>query len=189
MNNESIRTQNLQNTSENENNEIQEIVDVVAEESNLRTQNEIRNYLITLYDISVPIAFNAETLNTIGTIVRNKVVRNVKFVLHEHTSGLSREGIERSRNYPSFWKPDLTNNRSIQSDIFSEFPDMADATLQYQVQAWIGMRDKVLQSIRSHRSTTQSSIQVSIVNGKFQIVMGRIRHQNTQYIYLIFYYL
>ena len=159
-------TDNDESDECNEINNIGDIVDVITQESNLKTQDEVRVYLVGLYDQLTPMKFNNETMSTIGTIVRNKIVRNVKFIEHEHTSGLSREGICRARSYPSFWKPDLTIQHSIQSDIFNEFPDMADATLQYKAQAWIGMRDKVLNAIRSHCNTVQTAIQMSIVDGK-----------------------
>ena len=140
--------------------------DIATYESTLETADEKRVYLIRLYETVQGTTFNTETLQTIGAIVRNKIVRNVKFLDNEHISGLSNEGIERIRRYPSFWKPDLTKQVSIPMDIFAEFPDMATSTLHEKAQAWIGMRDKVIQSIRSHRNAIQTAIQNSIVEGR-----------------------
>ena len=138
---------NEEQVQDRDENDIDDIVDTITQESELTTQDDIRAYLINLYDTLTPMKFNNETLLTIGTVVRNKIVKNVKFIEHEHTSGLSREGIIRARSYPSFWKPDLSVQHCLQTDILNEFPDMADATLAYKAQAWVGMRDKVLQSI------------------------------------------
>ena len=134
-------------------------------ESGLSTHQQKRSYLIQLYDTVEAISFSKETLNNIATVVRTTVVRNVKFVQDENTCGLSKEAIEKIRKYPSFWKPDLTKERSLQMDIINEFPDMSNGTLYYKVQAWKGMREKVINAIRSHRNNSQTLIQNHIVSG------------------------
>ena len=116
-------------------------------ESGLSTHQQKQSYLIQLYDTVEAISFSKETLNNIATVVRTTVVRNVKFVQDENTCGLSKEAIEKIRKYPSFWKPDLTKERSLQMDIINEFPDMSNGTLYYKVQAWKGMREKVINAI------------------------------------------
>lgn len=83
-----------------------------------------------------------------------------------HTSGLSKDAIEETRKYPSFWKPDLTISQSMYNDILSEFPQLKRATLSTKVAAWMGMREKVKQSVRGHRNAVQTSIQNNIVAGK-----------------------
>ena len=139
------------------------IVDI---ERKLLSHDEKRSYLIQLYDSVEARSFSKETLSNIGTIVRTKIVRNVKFIQDENTCGLSKEAIEKIRKYPSYWKPDLTKETSLQMDIFNEFPDMTNGTLYDKVQAWKGMREKVIHSIRAHRNATQTQIQSSILSGK-----------------------
>ena len=135
-------------------------------ESQLSTHDQKRSYMIQLYDTVEAIIFSKETLSSIASVVRTTVVRNVKFVQDENTCGLSKDTIEKIRRYPSFWKPDLTKERSLQMDIINEFPDMSNGTLYYKVQAWKGMREKVIQTIRAHRNCIQTLIQNSIVTGK-----------------------
>ena len=135
-------------------------------ESGLTTYEKKRSYLIQLYDNVEAIQFSNETLSNIATMVRTTIVRNVKFVQDENTCGLSKEAIEKIRKYPSFWKPDLTKERSLQMDIINEFPDMSNGTLYYKVQAWKGMREKVINAIRSHRNCSQTQIQNNIVSGE-----------------------
>jgi len=107
-------------------------------------------------------------LDNIGKLVRTNIVRNIKFVQNEHTSGLSKEAIDNARQFPSFWKPDLTIAHSIQADIFNHFPNLCNGTLKEKVRAWLGIRDKVMNSIRGHRNATQTAIQNSIVEGKIR---------------------
>ena len=133
------------------------------------TKNEIDNYLIQLYQTLSAENYNNETLSTISSIVRNNVVRKVKFIDNEQTSGLTREAIEESRRYPSFWKPDLTLQQSIQNDIMNQFPALKKATLHKKVQAWMGMREKVREAIRGHRNQVHTAIQSSIVSGKLKL--------------------
>jgi len=116
-------------------------------ESELYTYEQKKSYMIQLYDTVEAIMFSRETLSSIATVVRTTIVRNVKFVQDENTCGLSKEAIEKIRRYPLFWKPDLTKERSLQMDIINEFPDMSNGTLYYKVQAWKGMREKVILTI------------------------------------------
>ena len=128
-----------------------------------------KNFLIHLYNNSNPRNLGKETLDDIGRIVRNIVVRNVKFIRDENNSGLTKEAIESLRKFPSFWKPDLTTEHSLQNDIFKQFPDLNNGSLESKVEYWLGMREKVLTSIRGHRNATQTSIQSSIVEGMLYI--------------------
>ena len=129
-------------------------------------KNEIDAYLINLYQTLEAEKYNMETLSTVSGIVRNNIVRKVKFIDNEQTTGLSREAVEESRKYPSFWKPDLSLQKSIQNDIMNEFPLLRKATLHKKVQAWMGMREKVKEAIRGHRNHVNTAIQNSIVTGK-----------------------
>ena len=188
MNNSTNNTNNDEDVDENvdvdegeiEVGDVDKIIDIINRESKLETEDDKRIYLIGLYDMCNPIKYNKETLDSIGSIVRNKLVRNIKFIDNEHTSGLSKEGIAKARSYPSFWKPDLTRNRSLQNDIFKEFPNLSEATLFEKVEAWMGMRYKVIHAIRSHRNATQTSIQISVVEGKllsfemFVLILSKI---------------
>ena len=135
-------------------------------EQGLITDDERKLYLLSLYDSIPAHEFSKETLSGICTHVRNNIVRNVKFIENENTCGLSKSAIERIRNFPSFWKPDLTRHQSLQVDIFKEFPDMINGTLYDKVQSWKGIRENVLKSIRGHRNATHTSIQYSVVEGK-----------------------
>ena len=73
------------------------------------------------------------------------------------------------RRFPSFWKPDLTKEHSLQNDIFSQFPDIKNGLLESKVEYWLGMREKVLNSIRGHCNATQTSIQSCVVEGMLSI--------------------
>ena len=83
---------------------------------------------------------------------------NIKFIENDNICGLSKEAVERIRKFPSFWKPDLTKQYSLQMDLFNECLDMTNGTLYDKVQAWKGMRDKVIQSICAHRNTVLTQI-------------------------------
>ena len=130
---------------------------------------ERRNYIISLYENKRKRVFNIETLNTISSIVRNNVVKKVKFIDNEQTSGMSKEAKEETKNFPSFWKPDLSSTRSLQNDIFHEFPELSSGTLDTKVRAWMGMRDKVRNAIQGHRNVVHTAIQTDIVEGMFGV--------------------
>ena len=131
--------------------------------------DEKREKLILWYGTKQELKMNKETLDSVGRFVRKSIVRNIKFIENEQTSGLSKEAIDNIRRFPSFWRPDLTRERSIQNDIFNEFPEFSKATLFKKVCIWMGIREKVIQSICSHRNTTQTAIQTSIVGGEFNV--------------------
>ena len=130
------------------------------------TDEEKRVYLIKLYNKTKHVELPKEYLDDIGKQVRTNIVRNIKFVPDEHTSGLTKNAIEDSRKFPSFWQPDLTVRNSLQNDCFSVFENMSNAPLKEKVQAWIGMRMEVVKSIRMHRNNTRNALQKSIVEGK-----------------------
>ena len=140
------------------------------------TKEEKDTYLIELYNKSTPTKYNSETLSNVSTMVRNSVVKKLKFIDNEHTSGLSKEAIEETRKYPSFWKPDLTITQSMFNDILSEFPQLKKATLSTKVSAWMGMREKVRQAVRGHRNAVQTAIQNIIVDGKNYFLSLIIRY-------------
>ena len=127
---------------------------------------EKRQYMIKLYATLKYKQLNKETLDEIGKIVRTKIVRKIKFVPDEHTSGLTKSAIENSRKFPSFWQPDLTVTNSLQNDCFQNFPSISNGTLKKKVLVWIAMREKVIESIRSHRNSTQTALQRNIVEGE-----------------------
>ena len=132
--------------------------------------DEKREKLILWYSTKQELKMNKETLDSVGRFVRKSIVQNIKFIENEQTSGLSKEAIDNIRRFPSFWRPDLTTERSIQNDIFNEFPEFSQATLFKKVRIWMGLREKVIQSIRSHRNTTQTAIQTSIVGGELNMI-------------------
>ena len=141
------------------------MADVLQKESNF-TESERDAYMMELYNTVQPTQYNPETLTNISTIVRNIVVKKVKFIDNEHTAGLSKEAIEATKKYPSFWQPNLSVKRSMYNDIMREFPFLINATLVTKVGAWMGMRKRVHQAIRGHRNAVQTSIQREIVLGK-----------------------
>ena len=151
------------NSVENES-EVNSVSTLLSEESNMTTEQKKR-YMINLYQTVSPTQYNNETLSTVATIVRTDIVRKVKFIGIEHTNGLSREAVEETRRYPSFWRPDVTEEISLQHDIFKEFPDLQNGSIRSRVKAWMGMREKVRLVIRSHRNTVQTAIQQNIVEG------------------------
>ena len=122
--------------------------------------------LVQLYNYVKPMNILKETMETIGRIVRYHVVRNVKFIPDEHTTGLSRDAINAVRKFPSFWNPDLTIKKSIQWEIFNKIEEYEKGTMLKQVRSWLGMRENVLQYIRNHRNVTNTNIQRSVVEGK-----------------------
>ena len=130
------------------------------------TDAEKRTYMIKLYNTLKFKGMSKEMLNDVGKQVRTNIVRHIKFVPDEHTSGLTRGAIENSRKFPSFWQPDLTIENSLQNDCFDMFTHIATGTLKKKVQAWIDMRSEVVKSIRMHRNNTRNAVQKSVVEGK-----------------------
>ena len=126
-----------------------------------------RRHLIETYQTCEPYPYNKETLASIGKIVRQVLVKKVKFIEHEHTSGMSRQMIDKTRIFPSFWQPDLTQQNNIQSDLFREFEELQRSSLKTKAIAWMGMRRKVLKSIREHRNTVCTAIQQDMIAGKY----------------------
>lgn len=135
------------------------------EEENAMDRDSKRRLLIQVYQTCEPFPYNRETLTSIGKTVRRVIVRKVKFIENEHTSGMTKEMIENTRKFPSFWQPDLTCTNTIQSDLFEEREELRNATLKVKAIAWMGMRTKVMSSIRQHRSAVCTSIQSEMLDG------------------------
>jgi hypothetical protein len=133
----------------------------------LENVEENQKKLVQIYNTGEPWLLNKETLNNIGKYVRNVIVKKIKFIEGENTTGLSKEAAERTKRFPSFWQPDLTKLNSVQRDIFREYPEFDKQSLEVQARAWMGMRTKVKKEIRAHRNNVQSHIQRGIIAGKF----------------------
>ena len=123
--------------------------------------------MIKLYNNTKCETLPKEYLEDVAKQVRKHIVRNIKFVPDEHTSGLTRGAIENSRRFPSFWQADLTIENSLQNDCFDMFTNIANGSLKKKVQAWIDMRMEVVKSIRMHRNNTRNAVQKSIVEGTY----------------------
>ena len=137
-------------------------------EQQLGTIDEKRLYLMSLYDNIPPKEINKETMDLIGKFVRQNIVRNIKFVQNENICGLSQGAIDGTKTFPSYWKPDLTQEQSLQMDIFKEFPDIDNGTLYDKVQVWKKINNMVLKWIRQHRNSSQTAIQSCVVEGKYK---------------------
>ena len=97
------------------------------------SDREKREYMIKLYSTLKCEQLNKETLDDIGKVVRTKIVRKIKFIPDEHTSGLTKSAIKNSRKFPSFWQPDLTISHSLQNNCFENFPTVSNGTLRKKV--------------------------------------------------------
>ena len=129
------------------------------------TDEDKRIYLMGIYSGQMGDYLTKETLNEIGKHVRTQVVRKIKFIPFETISGLTKEAIENTRKFPSFWQPDLTVQNTVQNDIFALYPTLANGDLRTKAFAWMGMRQKVIESIRMHQNNTKNTIQKNVVEG------------------------
>ena len=126
-----------------------------------------RDLLIRSYAILTPKSFNTESLNTIRLIVNRDIVSSVKFVRHEHVDGKTKQLKDRTKQFPSFWQPDLRKDNTMYTDILNQVGNLNNAKLQTKVMYWLGIREKVLETIRSYRSNTLTKLKKDIVEGKF----------------------
>ena len=80
-------------------------------EATLSTPDQTQIYLVDLYKKLSPRKHTKEIIDKIGRLIQKSIVRNITFIDNENTCGLSKEAINKTCNYPSFWKPDLTKKR------------------------------------------------------------------------------
>jgi len=130
-------------------------------------EDQKKDLLIRSYAILSPKIFNQESLNTIRLIVNREIVSSVKFVKHEHVDGKTKMLRDKAKQFPSFWQPDLRQKKSMYNDILNQVGNLNHASLQHKVMYWLGIRDKVLETIRSHRSNTLTKLKKDIVEGKY----------------------
>ena len=137
----------------------------LIEKEKLMDVDAKRRLLIHYYQTCEPSCYNKETLAFIGKTVKRVIVRKVKFIQNEHTCGMTKKMVETTRKFPSFWQPDLTNSNTIQADLFREMEDLSESSLRTKVMAWMGMRSKVMSSIRQHRGVVSTAIQSDVLDG------------------------
>ena len=139
---------------------------LLREDEVTMNEDQKKDLLIRSYAILSPKVFNQESLNTIRLIVNREIVSSVKFVRHEHVDGKSKKLKDITKQFPSFWQPDLRVQRSMYNDILNSVGNLNDASFQQKAMYWMGIRDKVLETIRSHRSNTLTKLKRDIVEGK-----------------------
>ena len=142
-------------------------IELLNEDEVNMNEDQKKDLLIRSYAILSPKVFNQESLNTIRMIVNREIVSSVKFVKHEHVDGKSKQLREKAKQFPSFWQPDLRIKNSMYNDILNQVGNLNHASLQQKVMYWLGIRDKVLETIRSHRSNTLTKLKNDIVEGKY----------------------
>jgi hypothetical protein len=98
------------------------------------------------------------------------------------------------RDFPSFWRPDFSRKEGcrLQDELFSRFGNLVDANLVVKCQYWMCYRNKVLETIRIHRSTTATSMRLKVIEGKFIfdnsntfIIIYLKFEQNKRYLYFL----
>ena len=104
-------------------------------------------------------------------IVNRDIVSSVKFVRHEHVDGKTKQLKDRTKQFPSFWQPDLRKDNTMYTDILNQVGNLNNAKLQTKVMYWLGIREKVLETIRSYRSNTLTKLKKDIVEGKFLLLL------------------
>lgn len=165
LSNVSSRAGRMSSSSSGSRASLPSLAELSVEDENSLSDDQKRVLLINYYQTLAPCQFNKETLDDIGNKVRRLIVQKVKFISNENTCGLSREGIEKTKQFPSFWQQDLRLEKGIAYDLFQEFPDLKEAGMKDKAAAWMGMRQKVKDCIRAYRTTTQTSMQEEVVNG------------------------
>jgi hypothetical protein len=139
---------------------------LLREDEVTMNEEQKKDLLIRSYAILTPKVFQQESLNTIRLIVNRDIVSSVKFIRQEHVDGKSKLMKDKTKQFPSFWHPDLRQKKSMYNDILNSVGNLNNASLQYKVKYWMGIRDKVLETIRSHRSNTLTKIKKDIVEGE-----------------------
>ena len=144
---------------------------LLREDEVTMNEEQKRDLLIRSYAILTPKSFNAESLNTIRLIVNRDIVSSVKFVRNEHVDGRSKQLRDKTKQFPSFWQPDLRKDNTMYTDILKQVGNLNNEKLQTKVMYWLGIREKVLETIRSYRSNTLTKLKKDIVEGKFLLLL------------------
>ena len=121
--------------------------------------------MIKSYAKLKPMKFSKYSLRNVRDTVNNYIVPKVKFITGEHTDNISREQKETVKRYPSFWKPGLIKENTLQSDLLSKLC-AEDMFLQAKVRYWMGICHKVLDTIRTYTSSTSQRISLEAVKRK-----------------------
>ena len=104
-------------------------------------------------------------MDSVRCLVSRIIVPGVKFIKNEFIDGKSKRRKEKDRRFPSFWEPDLTVKVSLQREILDSMSVLKDSPLQEKARYWMGIRDKVLDTIRQYRNNTTNKIKKDAVEG------------------------
>ena len=123
------------------------------------------------YQYSDKITMNRESLQTVRRIVNQFIIPFHKFISGEHIDNYSTKAAEKLREFPSFWKPDFTQETKckLHNEIFTKVGGMTNLPLVVKVQYWMGLQSKVLQSIRDHRAQVGAQLQKKVVEVNFDM--------------------
>ena len=144
---------------------------LLREDEKTMDEEQKKDLLIRCYAILPPTTFNVESLNTIRLIVNREIVSSVKFIRNEHVDGKTKQLKDKTKQFPSFWQPDLRQGKTMYTDILDQVGNLKHANLQTKVMYWLGIQDKVLETIRSHRSNTLTKMKRDIVEGNYRFVL------------------
>jgi len=146
-----------------------EILFTKKNEGDLVTKEDRDKYQRLIYKYENKSAGKLSTTlgRSLRQIVMDVVVPNVKFIEFEHLDGLDTNTMIQLRSYPSFWEPDLLQNDTLQNDILGSYSKSTQLTLRNKCITWMMMRDKVLETIRNHRSNVQVEMKKDCVEGEF----------------------
>lgn len=144
---------------------------LLREDEKTMDEEQKKDLLIRCYAILPPTTFNVESLNTIRLIVNREIVSSVKFIRNEHVDGKTKQLKDKTKQFPSFWQPDLRQGKTMYTDILDQVGNLKHANLQTKVMYWLGIQDKVLETIHSHRSNTLTKMKRDIVEGNYRCVL------------------
>ena len=144
---------------------------LLREDEKTMDEEQKKDLLIRCYAILPPTTFNVESLNTIHLIVNREIVSSVKFIRNEHVDGKTKQLKDKTKQFPSFWHLDLRQGKTMYTDILDQVGNLKHANLQTKVMYWLGIQDKVLETIRSHRSNTLTKMKRDIVEGNYRCVL------------------
>ena len=152
-----------------------EILFTKKKECDLVTKEDKDKYqrLIYKYENKSVGKLSANLGRSLRQVVMDVVVPNVKFIEFEHLDGLDTNTMIQLRSYPSFWEPDLLQKDTLQNDILGSYSKSTQLTLRNKCITWMMMRDKVLETIRTHRSNVQVEMKKECVEGEFYYINCR----------------
>lgn len=130
-----------------------------------KTDDQLRRILTHIYSTAPPKVLSKEAMDSVRVLVNRIIIPGVKFIKNEFIDGKSKKRKERDKKFPSFWEPDLTVKVSLQREILDAMSVLKNSTLQEKARYWMGIRDKVLDTIRQYRNNTTNKIKKDAVEG------------------------